>query len=145
MFKEIKKRNGIVAPFDQDKITNALMKAFHASKEIELSEEFFNSEEKKNLFISEICQGLSDSVIAIAEKKLKKSGEEIPTVECIQDIVEEVLMGGHKKTARVYIKYRAEREKIRNVHDRLDKNLNEILNFSAKESDIKRENANVDA
>jgi ribonucleoside-triphosphate reductase len=145
MYKEIRKRNGTIVPFDENKITEALLKAFKASNEIGLSDAFFDTEKKKDDFLLEICQGLSDSVIYVADKKMQKSIEEIPTVEFIQDVIENVLMSNFQETARRYIRYRAEREKVRNVHGRLDKSLNEILNYSAKDSDIKRENANVDA
>ncbi|MDE6775408.1 MAG: anaerobic ribonucleoside triphosphate reductase, partial [Ruminococcus sp.] len=69
----------------------------------------------------------------------------IPTVEEIQDLVEKVLIEkGHAKTAKAYILYRYERTRSREMKTNLMCVLNELTFSSAKDSDIKRENANID-
>ncbi|OJU12837.1 MAG: anaerobic ribonucleoside-triphosphate reductase, partial [Clostridiales bacterium 43-6] len=79
------------------------------------------------------------------EKYLEEHHLENPSVEQVQDIVEQVLMeNGHARTAKEYIVYRAERTRVRDMNTRLMK-IYEGLTFSeAKENDIKRENANID-
>ncbi|MBS5031609.1 MAG: anaerobic ribonucleoside triphosphate reductase, partial [Firmicutes bacterium] len=68
-----------------------------------------------------------------------------PTVEQIQDTVERVLINhGHVRTAKAYILYRAERTRVRNMNDRLMKTFEDITYKDATDSDIKRENANID-
>ena len=48
------------------------------------------------------------------------------------------------RTAKAYILYRAERSRIRESNTRLMKVYEDITYSDAKDSDIKRENANVD-
>jgi len=82
--------------FDQSKIRNAIFKAFTSTDE---------GEEK------DIDKVLS-KVLFILNKRFKK--DETPTVENIQDIVEECLMTfGYTETAKNYILYREQRRRIR--------------------------------
>ncbi|HOR21722.1 MAG TPA: anaerobic ribonucleoside triphosphate reductase, partial [Ruminococcus sp.] len=68
-----------------------------------------------------------------------------PTVEEIQDLVEKTLIEkGHAKTAKAYILYRYERTRSREMKTNLMCVLNELTFSPAKDSDIKRENANID-
>lgn len=70
---------------------------------------------------------------------------ECPSVEQIQDIVEKVLIeNGHIGTAKAYILYRAERTRVRNMNSRLMKTFEDITYKDVSDSDIKRENANID-
>ena len=56
------------------------------------------------------------------EAMLEAEGNESPSVEHIQDLVEQVLMEhGHVRTAKAYILYRAERSRIREGNTRLMK------------------------
>ena len=72
-------------------------------------------------------------------------GSQEPTVEEIQDLVEkELIECGHAQTAKAYILYRYERTRDREVKSNLMKIMNELTFDSAKDSDIKRENANID-
>jgi len=67
------------------------------------------------------------------------------SVEEIQDLVEkELIECGHAQTAKAYILYRYERTRDREVKSNLMKIMNELTFDSAKDSDIKRENANID-
>ncbi|MFH0868037.1 MAG: adenosylcobalamin-dependent ribonucleoside-diphosphate reductase, partial [Candidatus Woesearchaeota archaeon] len=90
---EIKKRDGSVVKFEEDKITNAIFKAARSvgGKDID--------EAKK----------LADKVF----KELEHVNG-IPTVEHVQDMVEKVLIeAGHAKTAKAYIVYRQKRAELR--------------------------------
>ena len=127
MFKKIKKRDGKIVNFNADKIADAIAKAGLATEE-------FKAEKAKKL----------------ADKVVKRAEEEIstrtPSVEQIQDIVEEVLMeSSFKKTAREYIKFRQERSRVREAKSDLMNIYKTISHADASEdSDVKRSNANVD-
>ena len=126
MPKTIVKRDFREVPFDEGKITQAIVKAFIAS----------GSNKRE-----ETAAALTKEVIAI----LDKEGEGAPAVEHIQDIVEKVLMtNGFVNTAKAYILYRAERSKAREMNTNLMRVYQDITFKSAQESDIKRENANID-
>ena len=123
--KEILKRDGRRVAFNKTKIADAIRKAFDASGD-------YHGEA--------YCNMLADEVALNALHKLKDT----PTVEQIQDIVEEELMQkGHSATARRYIIYRAERSKIREKNSELMKIYEDITFSEAKDSNLKRENANV--
>lgn len=67
-----------------------------------------------------------------------------PTVEQLQDLVEKVLVEcGHAKTAKAYILYRSDRTRAREMNTKLMKIYEDLTFKAAKESDIKRENANI--
>ncbi len=127
MFKKIVKRDGKIVDFDPEKITEAIVKAG-------LSTEEFKRDRAKQL----------------AEKAVKRAQETIkqrtPSVEQIQDIVEEVLMeSAFKKTAKEYITYRQERNRVREAKSNLMNIYKTIAVADASEdSDVKRGNANVD-
>lgn len=95
MFKRIVKRDGKIAKFDPEKITEAIAKAGLVTEE----------------FKYERAKALTDKVLKRAEEEIKVR---TPNVEQIQDLVEEVLMeSSFKKTAREYIRYRQERSRRR--------------------------------
>ncbi|MBR5418726.1 anaerobic ribonucleoside triphosphate reductase [Candidatus Saccharibacteria bacterium] len=127
MFKSIRKRDGKVASFKLEKITEAIAKAGAATGE----------------FGRDRAENLAEKVCRVAEEKIKVR---IPTVEQIQDIVEEVLMQStFKRTAKAYIEYRAERSRRREAKSKLMQTYDTISQLDAEEdSDVKRGNANVD-
>lgn len=126
MITKIRKRDGREALFAIDKITNAILKASIATKEAE----------------TERAVELAEQVMRQLEGKGSSS---VPYVEEIQDTVEEVLMNaGLVHTAKAYILYRAERSRIREMDTRLMKVFEEITYQDASNSEIKRENANID-
>ena len=99
------KRNGTEVPFEQNKISNAAFKAFK------------ETEEAKNLDIARIqAEIIAEMVVAeIKEKDIEK-----PTVEMIQDMVEEKLMKlGFTKTAKAYIIYREQHAKERSKKEEI--------------------------
>ena len=95
---KIRKRDGRIVDFEQGKITRAIWNAAQAVG-------------GKN---KELAEHLSDKVVAVLEYQF---GDKItPTVEEIQDIVEQVLIkNGHDKTAKAYILYREQHKKLREM------------------------------
>jgi ribonucleoside-triphosphate reductase (formate) len=94
---KIVKRNGTVVDFDSLKITRAIIKAGEATGE----------------FGEEIAKNLTIRVINIAHQLI---ADRDPSVEEIQDIVEEVLLTSpYKKAAKAYIIYRDQHAKIREI------------------------------
>ena len=126
MVKGIVKRDGRRVDYDISKIEKAIAKAMNAVGEKEFDE--------------------ARRVAKIVEKNLDENFvNEIPSVEQIQDYVESALMmSGYPEVAKAYIIYRNKRNEIREMNTNLMKTYDEICNSSASESDIKRENANVD-
>ena len=126
MIEQIIKRDGRTAPFDLDKIANAI---FGAAQSVGGQD-------------YEMAHELAEQV----EKELEKTvSEKIPTVEQIQDTVETVLIeSGHARTAKNYILYRNERTRVREMNTRLMKVYEDLTFKSSIENDIKRENANID-
>ena len=105
----------------------------------------------KAVFRAAQSVGGTDAAMArdVAEKTCalyeQLHGSQEPTVEEIQDLVEkELIECGHAQTAKAYILYRYERTRDREVKSNLMKIMNELTFDSAKDSDIKRENANID-
>ena len=124
MVKKIRKRDGRLATFNQEKITNAISKALTAS----------------NQPLDNVDDIASDVVDAVS----RDFGTEAPTVEDIQDRVEKVLMQyGLAETAKQYILYREERNRIRDRNTRLMKTFHDIAFSKSDDSDLKRENANI--
>jgi ribonucleoside-triphosphate reductase len=126
MIDTIKKRDGREVPFTPIKITEAIMKAFQASGSAKTEK---------------TAQELTMQVVAELESS-ENIG--IPTVEEIQDMVERVLIeNGFVRTAKSFILYRAERSRVREMNTRLMRIYDDITFKPARDSDIKRENANI--
>lgn len=126
MPNKIRKRNGVVVQFDAEKIHSAIRKANQAVGE----------------------EAMTPEMVAVLTRKVSEAveGAEIPTVEQVQDRVEEQLIAyGFAKTAKAYILYRAEHAKIREAESTLMDIYKELTFRDAKDADIKRENANIDA
>lgn len=128
MITKIIKRDGREAPFNIEKIAKAVFKAAEAA-----------GGHDYNTAMDIACE--------VANQLEKDCGIDCkPTVEQIQDTVEKVLVKrGHARTAKEYILYRAERTRIREMNSKLMKTYEDLTFKSAKDSDIKRENANIDA
>lgn len=128
MIAKVLKRDGRLAPFNPEKIANAIRKAFEVTGEVK------GNIDDKSL----------DLAIRTAEY-LELQGIAVPKIEEIQDMVEHVLMEeGCPETAKAYILYRAERSRVREKNTRLMRTLDDIVNSESKNSDLKRENANID-
>lgn len=95
---DVQKRDGEIAEFQLHKISDAMEKAFVATK--------------KN-FSGEILELLALRVTADFQNKIRDG---VITVEDVQDSVEHVLeQTGYTDVAKAYILYRKQREKIRNM------------------------------
>ncbi len=126
MITKIRKRDGREVPFNIEKISNAIFKAAQAAGGHD-----YNT-----------SMALAEKVIKVVEEKFQ---DRVPDVEDIQDIVEKILIeSGHAKTAKEYILYRAERNRVREMNTRLMKVFEDLTFREAKDVDIKRENANID-
>ncbi len=123
----IRKRDGREVPFDKEKIEHAIYAAFQASGSAK-------GHETSAL--------LTERVVQEMENDETISG--VPTVEQVQDTVERVLIEkGFHRSAKAYILYRAERSRIREMNTRLMRTFEDIVFKDAIDSDIKRENANI--
>ncbi len=119
---QVRKRNGILVPFDKERIINAINKAF-----IEVD---------GALYEDDTANDIADEI-----KYAVKTSDEVVSVEKIQDMVEDYLMKSERRdVAKEYIRYRYKREIARKGQDDF------IKAFSAKiqGSDIENQNANVD-
>lgn len=126
MITRIKKREGREVAFNMEKIANAIFKAARASGGNDY----------------DTALDLAGKVVEYLESRI---GQEVPTVEMIQDAVEKILVEtGHAKTAKEFILYRAERTRVREMNTRLMKVYEDLTFKSAADNDIKRENANID-
>ena len=126
MISYIIKRDGRRESFDLDKIANAV---FSAAQSVGGTD-------------AAMARDVAEKTCALYEQL---HGSQEPTVEEIQDLVEkELIECGHAQTAKAYILYRYERTRDREVKSNLMKIMNELTFDSAKDSDIKRENANID-
>ena len=126
MIAQIIKRDGRHTAFELNKITNAIFQAAKASGGHD--------------------HDMAESLARQVEENLEKTlGDEIPTVEQIQDEVERVLVEtGHARTAKRYILYRDERTRVREMNTRLMKVYEDLTFKSSLENNTKRENANID-
>ena len=126
MIDTIIKRDGRKVEFDESKISDAVLKAFAASG-------------------SAKTKSVADDLARQVVSRLN-ADESIgtPTVEEVQDVVERVLIdNGYVRTAKSYILYRAERSRIRQMNTRLMRIYDDITFKAARDSDIKRENGNI--
>ena len=120
MYKSIKKRDGRTAKFDRKKIEKAIKKAGLETGEFDAAQ----------------AVELTDKVLDVLETRNQKR---LPSVEDIQDIVEDALIDSKfKKTAKAYIIYRDQHKKLReitsNAHvDLIDKYL-ENLDWKVNEN-----------
>lgn len=124
MIIRIRKRDGRTVTFNIEKIANAIFKA---------AQSVGGSDYEESLMLA---GKVGDELVA--------RNLETPSVEEIQDIVEKVLIEeGHASTAKAYILYRSNRTRAREMNTRLMKVYEDLTFKAAKDSDIKRENANV--
>ncbi len=108
----VAKRDGTLAPFDSTKIYNAINKAGSTTKEF--------GEEESWLLTAQVLKVLKH-----------KFESELPSIEQIQDIVEQVLISANYfATAKAYILYRDQRQRTRNdqkVMVDVESSINEYL------------------
>ena len=125
MITTIRKRDGREVPFNIEKIANAIFKAAQSCGGKDYGTAF--------ALAQQVAQYLDSRRLS-----------EVPTVEIVQDAVEKILVeNGHARTAKEYILYRAERNRIREMDTRLMQLYEDMTFHSAAENDVKRENANI--
>lgn len=126
MITKIRKRDGREVPFNIEKIANAIFKAAQAAG----GQDY------------DLALRLAEEVTIQLNEKYE---DQVPGVEDIQDVVEKTLIeNGHARTAKEYILYRAERNRVREMNTRLMKVYEDLTFKRAEDVDIKRENANID-
>ena len=134
---KVEKRDGTVVVFDRNKITSAIAKAIYATNEKTKGRVI------RDKVIEDNSKNATNRVIRNLYKKFDV--DDVPNVEDVQDMVIKVLMElGLYDVAENYINYRTERTRIRESKSRLMKTIEEITFLDAKESDMKRDNANID-
>lgn len=96
IFSFIRKRDGRVVPFEQVRITNAVLKALVETGEGNMQE----------------AEKVSEAVISAMLRR--RTPESVPGIEDIQDVVEtQLIIMDFAKTAKSYILYRYDRTKLR--------------------------------
>lgn len=123
--KYVRKRDGRLEPFNQERITNAIRKAAMAVGERD----------------EEMVKRLSNQVVEELKKDFGEDG--VPTVEEIQDVVERVLIkNGHVRIAKAYILYRKQHQDLRELAEILSSSelVEQYLNL---EDWYVRENSNM--
>jgi len=115
--RKVKKRDGRVVNFDLSKIANAISRAMEAAREGNLDKDPSRIAER-----------------VVRELIKRYPSVHIPTIEEIQDLIEEMLIiMDFPKTAKAYILYRQERarirEKQRQVPDRVKKLVQESKKY----------------
>ncbi|TSC53634.1 MAG: ribonucleoside-triphosphate reductase [Parcubacteria group bacterium LiPW_39] len=125
-FDKIQKRDGRIVDFDESKITKAVHKALTATGQGN----------------GPTARKVANKVINLLNKRFRKN--EIPKVEEVQDIVEEVLiLENLVETARTYILYREQRRRIREAQSALDETVEMIDNYIQELDWQIKENANM--
>ncbi|MDO8424333.1 MAG: ribonucleoside triphosphate reductase [bacterium] len=123
---KVQKRDGTIVDFDQGKITSAIFKAITAAGQGDGVK-------------SKRC---SEKVLQLLNRRFKK--DEIPQVEQIQDIVEEVLiLEGLVDTARSYILYREQRRRVRESVGLIDESVERIDKYLQELDWQVKENSNM--
>ena len=111
------KRDGRIVPFDLQKITNAVWKGMNTVKEGSTEE----------------AQLIAQQVFAELTRIKRKFSNFLPTVEGVQDIVEQELMrSDYVKTAKHYVLYREERAKLRAVGFEVPDHVRKLAHDSKK-------------
>ena len=123
---KVKKRDGQIVEFDQSRIKEAIFKAITSTGQGD----------------GEKSKDLSDRVVQILNRRFKK--DEIPQVEQIQDIIEEVLiLEGLVETAKSFILYREQRRRIREAIEASEEAVDRVDQYLGKLDWEVKENANM--
>ena len=120
----IQKRNSRIVPFDPGKITAAIHKAGRATDQ----------------FDELIAESLTRQVLELGDTVFR---DNTPTIEQIQDLVEDVLLSSpFKRTAKAYILYRNQHTRIRELATR--GNVELMHRYLDRTDWTVRENSNMD-
>jgi len=123
---KVKKRDGRIVDFESEKIAKAIYKAITATGQTDGS----------------LSKKLSKRVADILNRRFNK--DEIPTVEQVQDIVEEVLISENlTDTAKAYILYREQRRKTREAVTASEEAVDRVDQYLGKLDWEVKENSNM--
>ncbi|MBD1401187.1 ribonucleoside triphosphate reductase [Pelovirga terrestris] len=126
MLTYIRKRDGRLAPYDENKITQAICNAVKAVG---------GSDFEKPAEITRQVGG----ILAVLYKD-----NNLPSVENVQDLVEKILIeNGHAQTAKAYILYRKQREGLRRTQEFMEESIASIDSYLVREDWRVNENANM--
>lgn len=115
MFKSVRKRSGEIVPWEQARITQAILKGMNAAGE---------GSEKE-------ARQVSDRVVKELLKRYTEA--HTPVIEEIQDAVEETLiLMDYAKTAKAYILYRQHRAELREQRRQIPERVKELAAESHK-------------
>lgn len=124
MTKTVVKRDGRRCVFNEEKIKEALLKAF---VEVDSSDA--------------VKDGNAIALINKIATEIKDEADDVTSVEAIQDLVEAKLMASSRKdVAKAYILYRDKRSKIREKNS----DLMRVIKKKLEATDVQNQNANVD-
>ncbi len=124
IIKKVRKRDGSVVPFNEEKIAEAIWKAAKAVG---------GTDRDKSVFLAREITQLIDETLG-----------DIPGVEEIQDLVEKTLIEkGHAKVAKAYILYRKSHDELRNVKGLFD-SIEAVDNYLGLNDWMVKENSNMD-
>lgn len=122
----IRKRDGRLVPFEPEKIYNAIVKAV------------------KNVGGADFEKAGRITSLVVASLNAIYKGDNIPTVENVQDLVEKILIEeGHAKTAKAYILYREQHNKLRDVQELFSESVKIVDDYLMKKDWRVNENSNM--
>ncbi|TRO82418.1 ribonucleoside triphosphate reductase [Desulfuromonas acetexigens] len=126
MLEFIRKRDGRLVPFEEEKIAGAIQKAVRAVGGSDMDK----------------AGRIARQVVGILEVLYKDA--QVPTVENVQDLVEKILIeNGHAKVAKNYILYRKQREALRKTREFMRESIASIDSYLTQEDWRVNENANM--
>jgi ribonucleoside-triphosphate reductase (formate) len=126
MLEFIRKRDGRLASFEEEKITAAIQKSVRAVGGSDMQQ----------------AAGIARQVVGILEVIYKD--DRIPTVENVQDLVEKILIeNGHAKTAKAFILYRQQHAALRETRTFIKEAIDSIDSYLTQEDWRVNENANM--
>ncbi|MBE0599006.1 MAG: ribonucleoside triphosphate reductase [Desulfuromonadales bacterium] len=126
MLDFIRKRDGRLVPFEEEKIAAAIQKAVRGVGGTDML---------KAVGIAREVTGILDVIY--------KDGR-IPTVENVQDLVEKILIEkGHAKVGKAYILYRKQHDTLRKTREFMKESIEAIDSYLAQEDWRVNENANM--
>ena len=117
--QKIQKRDGTIVPFDENRIQRAVLRAMNATGE------------GSEIDADHLALKVLDALLVFRNKKKQKIF--IPTVETIQDIVEnELIASNFIQTAKAYILYRKNRAEVRQKIGFVPEKVKELVAASKK-------------
>ena len=116
--KQIKKRDGTIVPFDQSRISTAILKAMKASGEGTEDDAFM------------VAGAVIKDLLCLAKQT---KGDYVPVVEEVQDIVEkQMILHNFAKASKAYILYRQRRAELRRERGDVPKEIKRLVEGSRK-------------